>query len=91
MVRYLFIMFALLIAGPAHAQSNGERLEAFVEKLPRNLVGLPMYWLEMETAVGWENMMLIFGYADNAPPCQLLATFAKKDSPDRNYRCAIAN
>lgn len=45
----------------------------------------------MESMVGWEKMMFIFGYADNVEVCQHLVEVAKEESPERNFRCTDAN
>lgn len=92
MIRHGFLsILALMVAASAQAQANGDRLEPLVADMPRNSVGLPMYWLEMESAVGWEKMVLVFGYADNNAPCARLQELAHLDSPDRNFRCVVAN
>jgi hypothetical protein len=75
----------------AGAQGNGERLEPFVSELPRTEWGGAMYWLEMQSIIGWEKMMLVFGYASNAPVCERLAALAGIDAPDRKFRCTAAN
>lgn len=92
MLRYLpHLALALLCAAGAQAETGAERLEQLVPTLPRNSNGLPMYWLEMETLVGWERMMLVFGYAENGTPCGRLRELASEDAPDRQFRCTMAN
>ena len=73
------------------AETPGEQLEGFVQTLPRGSLNIPFQWLEMESLVGWEKMMLVFGYADNKTTCDALSRIAKSDSPDRNFRCVPAN
>lgn len=69
-----------------------EDLTAFVSQLPRDsTLGLPMYWMEMESIIGWEEMMLVFGYANNKPVCDLLVRVATADAPNRKFRCVEAN
>lgn len=84
----LVLLASATVAG---AQSNGERLEPFVSQLPRTEWGGAMYWLEMQSIVGWEKMMLVFGYAANAPVCERLAEVARIDAPARDFRCKAAN
>jgi hypothetical protein len=82
---------AFSIATGAWAQTYGEKLEALVTELPRNDWGGAMYWMEMKSVIGWEKMMLVFGYADNSPVCERLAAVAYLDAPDREFRCSSAN
>lgn len=93
MVMRIFVMVVAftLATGTLVAQTNQERLEPFVSDLPRNEWGEPMYWLEMRSIVGWEKMMLVFGYASNGPVCERLAGVARMDAPDREFRCSTAN
>ena len=86
-----FLILVLSTATNGWAQTNGEKLEDFVSDMPRNDRGLPMYWLEMRSIIGWEKMMLVFGYASNGPVCERLAAVAHIDSPDREFRCSRAN
>jgi hypothetical protein len=60
-------------------------------KYPRGGLGIPTQWFMMNSAVGWERMMLVFGYADNVEVCQHLVEVAKTESPDRDFRCTDAN
>ena len=82
---------ALSITTSAYAQTNGERIEAFANELPRTEWGGAMYWLEMNSIIGWEKMMLVVGYASNGPVCERLAGVARIDAPDREFRCSTAN
>jgi len=59
--------------------------------MPKGILGIPDQWLEMESILGWEKMMLIVGYADNRTVCLSLSEIAKKESPMRNFRCVGAN
>lgn len=62
-----------------------------VRNHPRGGLNIPAQWFMMESMVGWERMMLVFGYADNVDVCQKLVEMAKEESPDRNFRCTDAN
>lgn len=73
------------------AQANGDKLADFVNDMPRNALDFPMFWLEMKSTVGWENMILISGYANNQPICNKLLSIAKNDAPNRKCRCSTAN
>ncbi len=61
------------------------------ENHPRGGLNIPAQWFMMKTLVGWEEMMLVFGYADNIDVCEHLVNVAKIDSPDREFRCIDAN
>lgn len=84
-----FVVLGMATSAPA--ETNGEKIEAFVNGLPRNEWGGAMYWLEMKSIIGWENMMLVLGYASNGPVCERLAAVARIDAPDREFRCSTAN
>lgn len=85
------MVMTTFIATSADAETNGDRIEAFVNELPRNDWGGAMYWLEMQSIVGWEKMMLVVGYATNGPVCERLAIVAQADAPARKFRCSTAN
>ena len=61
------------------------------EKYPRGSLNIPTQWFMMKSMVGWEKMMLIFGYADNVEVCEHLVEVASAESPDRDFRCTDAN
>lgn len=82
---------ALAVATGADAQTNGDRIAAFANELPRTEWGGAMYWLEMKSVMGWEKMMLVVGYASNGPVCERLAAMARIDAPGREFRCSTAN
>lgn len=58
---------------------------------PKTTLGLPAQWFMMESTIGWEKMMFIFGYADNIEVCEHLVEVAKEESPNRDFRCTDAN
>jgi hypothetical protein len=69
---------------------NVDLFEAASE-YPRGSLDIPAQWFMMESMVGWEKMMLVFGYADNVDVCQNLVEMAKEESPARSFRCTDAN
>jgi hypothetical protein len=69
---------------------NVDLFEAASEH-PRGGLNIPAQWFMMESMVGWERMMLVFGYADNVDVCQNLVEMTKEESPERNFRCTDAN
>jgi hypothetical protein len=90
----VILLVALLmgLSGPAGAGGDtSDKLERFVTKLPRGSLGIPFYWLEMKSIVGWEKMMLVFGYANNRSVCKGLRSMAADDAPNREFRCKSAN
>ena len=91
-ILFLFFIFPLQITFQnAFAQTNTERIEAIVESLPRGTMNTAIYWFEMDTALGWEKMMVIFGYANNLPVCNKLVEISNLDAPFRRFRCTPAN
>jgi len=83
------LLFTPVVQGEVYAKED--ILSEFVAELPRGTLGIPYYWLEMKSLVGWENMVLFYGYADNRPICNRLLDIAVKDAPDRQFRCSAAN
>lgn len=65
--------------------------EKVVKKYPPGELNIPAQWFMMEGLVGWEKMMLIFGYADNKTICEHLKNLAVQESPERNFKCQNAN
>jgi hypothetical protein len=47
----------------------------------------------MESIIGWERVMLVFGYADNEVICQMIVGISRSDpkNRDRRFRCSPAN
>ena len=66
-------------------------LETAAKNYPRGELDIPAQWFVMESLVGWEKMMFIFGYADDREVCYHLVDVAKQESPYRNFRCEDAN
>ncbi|MGD9670777.1 MAG: hypothetical protein AB7U75_17315 [Hyphomicrobiaceae bacterium] len=71
--------------------SQGQTIEEAAADLPRGGLNIPAQWFMMESLVGWEKMMLIFGYADNEDVCMHMLEIAQEESPDRRFRCMAAN
>ncbi|WP_162630927.1 hypothetical protein [Meridianimarinicoccus zhengii] len=66
-------------------------LEAAAADLPRGIAGIPAQWFEMNSAIGWEKMMLVFGYADNRTACNNMMELAYAETTERDFRCTPAN
>ncbi|SDF92393.1 hypothetical protein [Alloyangia pacifica] len=90
-MRLLSVLaFCLTIAGSISAQTVDD-LADYVAGMPRGMLGIPAYWLEMESAVGWERMILVIGYANNQSICSMLEGMARESSPGRRFKCSEAN
>lgn len=76
---------------PQSFNDRNDKLEQAVQNMPRGGLDIPAQWFMMESMVGWEKMMLIFGYADNRDVCYKLVEMAREESPNRNFRCQDAN
>jgi hypothetical protein len=100
MGRFLVIILLLLgayklgsmdiFAPSSKLQFIDERLVPFVQQMPRNPVG-PSYWLEVESLVGWEKAILIFGYADDFDVCNQLLKASSLEAPARRFKCTPVN
>ncbi len=66
-------------------------LESAIKNYPRGTLNIPAQWFIMDTMVGAEKMILIFGYADNKSVCEHMLKLAKEETPIRNFRCEDAN
>ena len=77
-----------LVAG--YSYKDVDLYEA-AENHPRGGLNIPAQWFMMNSMVGWEEMILIVGYADNVEVCEHLVEVAKEESPDRDFRCTDAN
>jgi hypothetical protein len=87
----LVILLGITTTRPTKADESSDKLEKVVSQLPRGRLGIPIYWFEMKSIMGWEKMMLVLGYADNRSICIHTKTIAKNESPDRSFRCRPAN
>lgn len=92
----LVVAIASFFVGSNDSSFAGEdaarlHFEKAVENYPRGGLDIPAQWFMMESLVGWEKMILIFGYADNVETCQHLLDIARIESPERNFRCENAN
>ena len=81
----------MLVPSWGLAQDQDEVLDSFASKMPRGIAGIPNQWVLMKSIVGWEKMMLIFGYADNRSGCEHLVEVALLESPERDFSCTDAN
>jgi hypothetical protein len=59
-----------------------ERLVPLVQRMPKNPIG-PSYWFEIESTIGWEKVILVFGYADNLDVCNYMMPDASDAGADR--------
>lgn len=87
------LLFTLLLATVLGCSKPDPQLELekAVKNLPRNSIGSPAYWYEMNGLTGWEKVILVFGYAENFDVCQYMVNIGKKDSPERDFKCTPAN
>lgn len=67
------------------------KFEEAAQAYPTGTLGIPPQWFMMESLLGWERMMFIFGYADNREICEHLVDVASEESPERRFRCDDAN
>lgn len=88
----LYIFLAIFIAITGCSKPDPQiAFENTVKNLPRNSIGSPAYWYEMNGLTGWEKVILVFGYAENFDVCQYMVNIGKKDSPERDFKCTPAN
>lgn len=89
-IALLIVCSLLSSLGFASPLSANEKLITFVEE---NRTGNSTdYFFEMQMFNGmWDEVILVFGYVDNAPVCEALIKVGKEDSPNRAFRCRRAN
>lgn len=87
------LIFVLAISVGFFAGYSYKKVNLFevVKNHPRGELNIPAQWFMMNSTVDWERMMLIFGYADNIEVCEHLVEVAKRESPNRDFRCTEAN
>ena len=79
----------LLFFATREKPTTGEAIEKFVNE---DIKGSGSYWLEMQHSFGqWDKMILVFGYVDDRPPCNLIQEVAAEDTPNRQFRCVRAD
>ncbi len=92
MIRNLLILLvAVAVSFFAGYFYKSVDLYEAAENHPRGVLNIPAQWFMMESSLGWEKMMFIFGYADNIEVCEHLVEVAKVESPNRDFRCTDAN
>ena len=96
LMNFKFFAILLAVAGAGlfpnvSVSASKSDLEKLVASMPRGFSGIPSYWFEMRSAVGWEKMMLVLGYADNRSVCDYLKEIAYTTDPQREFRCSAAN
>lgn len=92
MKQNISILIVALVIGFFFGYSYNDRdLFEVAKDCPKGVLDVPAQWFMMESTVGWEKMMLIFGYVDDIEVCEHLVDIAKKESPDRDFRCTDVN
>lgn len=87
----LILIVAILVSFFAGYSYKDVDLYTAAENHPKGSLNIPAQWFMMESTVGWERMMLIFGYVDDVEVCEHLVEIAKEESPNRDFRCTDAN
>ena len=90
MRKLVLVLTIVFVYKPVFAASMID-LERMVEQIPRGSLNIPVQWFEMKSVIGWEKMMLVFGYADNRGVCLRLIDLAYAENTGREYRCSPAN
>ena len=68
-------------------QENKLSSEIVEEALEGELTDKEAYWFEMHSIEGWEKVILVFGYWDNASACEELVVYGERTSPGRSFQC----
>ena len=92
---FLATIFALICAPLPSSADDWEAgllsLTMAAKDMPRGSTDIPAQWFLMKSVIGWEEMMLVFGYAENKSACEHLVKIAKVDAPAREFACLDAN
>jgi len=99
MLKRFFKMIGVLAlvlglgAGYLIWQDNQNRRSAsdkVLEFASENLRDDQVYWLKKKNFVGqWEELILVFGYADNLSVCKFMLDYARETSPDQQFECEL--
>jgi len=70
--------------------------ELFLDKValnyPKNFDRSSAQWFMKKNLMGkWENLMLIFGYADDKSVCDFMLGIARETDPEIEFRCKDVN
>lgn len=69
-----------------------ELLNRVVLNYPKNMDRSSAQWFMKKNFMGeWENLMFIFGYADDKSVCDFMLNTAKETDPDIEFRCKDVN
>jgi len=59
---------------------------------PKNMDRSSAQWFMKKNLMGeWENLMFIFGYADDKSVCDFMLSIAKETDPEIEFRCKDVN
>ena len=78
-------------AAADESEAGLAELKRSASNMPSGRLNIPNQWFLMKSVIGWEEMMLIFGYADNKSICEHLVVIAREENPSRDYACLDAN
>ena len=90
-ITFAGITIAFATIGAAYSDDSMNQLERAAKEMPRSALEIPSQWFEMESIIGWEKMMLVFGYADNRDVCKRILAMAVNEGSGRDFRCTPAN
>jgi hypothetical protein len=88
------ILLLAVLAGLAGCETTlDDQVEAFEKFVSKGQVGYsPDFYLAKRNILGeWENVALIYGYADDHEVCQDLAELYVQKYPMDEYTCLQAN
>lgn len=93
MIKQLGIpILLLLMISSAHATEGKNYLHAWRDFASKNKWGTSEdYWLETDTAWGWEKVSLVMGYGNDWEACEEIKGFWMRQYPAAKYRCIPAN
>jgi|AntRauTorckE6833_2_1112554.scaffolds.fasta_scaffold03670_9 hypothetical protein len=97
-ILYVIISFVLGVMATSifFNQSIKNKPEIFLEKTvlnyPKNVDRSSAQWFMKKNLMGeWENLMFIFGYADDRSVCDFMLGIAKETDPKIEFRCKDVN
>ena len=92
MQSFLICLFLVLQPLTAHADTYQKNLKSWADFVAQNKWGNSEdYWLEKNTAYGWEKVILVMGYSSDSEGCEDIKATLQAKYPLAEYRCIKAN
>ena len=91
-MKTLISILFVVIAAPLFADDYERNVKTWEKFLSKNRWGNSQdFWLEKNTSMGWEKVILVMGYFDDWQGCKDIKIALNNAYPIAEYRCIPAN